>query len=191
MTRDRTSAAFFEAKYQRDPDPWRFGSSAYERGRYDAILNALSSRHYKRAFEPACSVGILTVRLASICDQVEATDISPTAVKRARERCHSLTNVNIACGALPQVIPAGSFDLIVLSETGYYFTDNELLDLAEELVGRLSKPGMLLAAHWLGTSEDHLLSGDLVHQILGTMKDLSHEHSERHAGFLLDRWKRI
>jgi 2-polyprenyl-3-methyl-5-hydroxy-6-metoxy-1,4-benzoquinol methylase len=192
MTKDRTSAAFFEAKYQHDPDPWGFASSAYERGRYEAIFNALSSRHYKRGFEPGCSVGMLTTRLASICDQVEATDISRTVVTQARKRCQSLTNnVNITCGALPRLIPAGSFDLIVLSEMGYYFTKNELFNLGEELVARLSKPGVLLAAHWLGTSRDHLLSGDLVHQILGTVKGLSRKHSERHAGFRLDRWRRI
>ena len=34
-------AAYFEAIYERDPDPWRFQTSAYERAKYDATLAAL------------------------------------------------------------------------------------------------------------------------------------------------------
>jgi len=111
-------------------------------------------------------------------------------VKLARERCKDLPNVNIVCGELPSIIPAGSFDLIVLSEIGYYFNDTQLAKLGQKLVRRLSQPGTLLATHWLGTSDDHLLHGDQVHEILAGLSGLRHIHFERHRGFRLDRWDR-
>ena len=186
MRRDTTSAEFFEAKYQAARDPWNFSSSAYEGGRYDATMRMLEGRAYQRALEPGCSIGVLTERLAAICDRVEAIEISPTAVAEARERCRDLQDVHIECAALPE----GSFDLILLSEIGYYFAAEALATLCEQLIGRLRASGTLLAAHWLGTSEDHVLTGDRVHEILGGVRGLVLERSERHTGFRLDRWGR-
>jgi len=185
-----TSAEFFEEKYRENPDPWNFATSEYERSRYDAILCALGDRDYQRAFEPACSVGELTARLASRCARVEAMDISATAIEQARRRCREFSNVELHVGALPDQIPQGDFDLIVFSEIGYYFEEEPLRKLGEQLVHHLQRGGTLLAAHWLGTSTDHVLSGDRVHEILGGLTDLRLELSERHAEFRLDCWGR-
>jgi SAM-dependent methyltransferase len=194
MSTSTTGEEFFEEKYVADRDPWKFASSDYELGRYQAIMTSLSGRRYRRAFEPGCSVGVLTSRLATICDHVEAIDISPTAAERARERCRELSNVNINCGALGGTIPNRlfdlPFDLIVLSEIGYYFTEEELSALTEKLKHSLSPSGVLLAAHWLGTSEDHILNGNMVHGILATISGLAHNYSERHPDFRIDRWIR-
>lgn len=192
---DTTSEAFFEAKYSAAADPWHFATSPYEQTRYTAIFNALQHRRYQRAFEPGCSVGLLTQRLATLCDRVDATDISPTAVEQAARRCAHLPNVHTTCGALPALIPHGSFDLIVFSEIGYYFDEPSLHDLAAQLVHRLTTGGTLLAAHWLGTSSDHLLSGDRVHEILKGLPHLALEQTERHessehGGFRLERFRR-
>ncbi len=184
------SQPFFEQKYQQQQDPWAFATSQYEQARYDAVVHALAHRRYRSAFEPGCSIGILTARLAAFCDQVHAVDISPTAVRHARKRCSGLPNVTIACGAAPRHIPAQSLDLIVLSEIGYYFDEQQLRTFAASLIQRLQPSGILLAAHWLGYSQDHILSGDQVHSVLGTLDGLTHEHAERHAGFRLDRWTR-
>jgi SAM-dependent methyltransferase len=121
---------------------------------------------------------------------VEATDISPTATAKARERTQHLEHVRTTCGALPSFIPPGTFDLIVFSEIGYYFTDEDLFDVALALRSRVDKSGIFLAAHWLGESSDHLLSGDRVHEILNQIPDLTLRHGERHAGFRLDVWTR-
>jgi SAM-dependent methyltransferase len=195
MNNDRTSQAFFEDMYQTKADPWKFSSSSYERKRYRATLNALRDRRYRRAFEPGCSIGVLTAHLARLCDRVEAIDISPTAVEGAIRRCASLANVHIACGSLPDQIPAGTFDLIVMSEIGYYFEEPELRDVVNKLIDRLPNAGVLLAVHWLGSSPDHVLHGDRVHEIVGEdyrlARDLSEVYlSEAHAGFRLERWAR-
>lgn len=191
MNSKTTGRDFFEGKYIQHVDPWAFASSDYEQSRYRSITNAFCNRRYSRAFEPGCSVGVLTAHLASLCNYVYATDISPTAVRRAKDRCKDLPNVEITCEALPAVLPQGNFDLIVFSEIGYYFHEFQLHELGTALMKKLNKQGTLLAVHWLGVSEDHLLSGDRVHEILKTIDGLTPTHSERHANFRLDRWERV
>ena len=190
MTTNPTSQEFFEAKYRENNDPWAFASNAYEQTRYFEILRALDSRRYGRAFEPGCSIGVLTARLASICEHVDAIDISSTAVRQARHHCAHLSNVCIRCGSLPKDAPPGTFDLVVLSEIGYYFDRQDLFKVGSHIVERLKPSGVLLAVHWLGHSEDHLMDGDSVHEILNRLDGLTLEFSERHAGFRIDRWVR-
>ena len=188
MFEDRTSEEFFETKYQRAADPWDFATSAYEQDRYSAILRALPRQRFRRAFEPGCSIGTLTEKLAVFCGKVEAMDISATAAARTRARCRSFRNVTVTHGALPGAVPDGAFDLIVLSEVGYYFHRAALTTLLTELVGRLTQDGVLLAAHWLGCSTDHQLSGDQIHELIGTIPGLAHTAAQRHEGFRIDIW---
>jgi SAM-dependent methyltransferase len=190
MTTNTTNQEFFDAKYRENDDPWAFASNDYEQKRYSEILYALDSRRYKRAFEPGCSIGILTARLASICEHVDAIEISPTAVTLARQHCAHLANVNICCGSLPKDVPVGTFDLVILSEIGYYFDRQELFQVGSDLAERLEHSGVLLAVHWLGHSADHLLDGDSVHEVLSHLGGLTLEYSKRHIGFRIDRWIR-
>ena len=191
---DTTSQAFFDAKYRNDPDPWSFASSSYELGRYQAILDAAvdlaGGRRYRHAFEPGCSIGVLTAKLAPMCDRIDAIEISNEAAEQARERCRRFPDVHIACGALPEMLPDGPFDLVVFSEIGYYFQPEVLRETAERIVDMMVPGGYLVAAHWLGTSPDHVLSGDKVHSILGELDDVVLVGAEVHEGFRLDCWRR-
>jgi SAM-dependent methyltransferase len=186
-----STPAFFEAKYSRDQDPWGFSSDAGELQRYDAILQALAHRRYARAFEPGCSIGVLTERLAGFCDAVEAIDFSPTAVADARQRCGALPQVRIRCAALPEGRPEGEFDLLVVSEIGYYFRESEWRAIFGELSGAVRAGGTILAAHWLGSSEDHILSGDQVHAVAEAQPGLRLELAERHSTFRLQRFVKL
>jgi SAM-dependent methyltransferase len=190
MSVETTSRKFFDALYQRNPDPWQFASSDYELGRYERIVQALSRSRYGRAFEPGCSIGVLTEQLASICDAVEALDISGLAVDRARQRCSHLSNVQIRQGTIPKDIPTGQFDLIVFSEIGYYFDETRLASLVDQMISVTGHGGTFLAAHWLGSSADHLLSGDRVHEVILEAKALVLDYSERRTEFRVDRWLR-
>jgi SAM-dependent methyltransferase len=188
MNDNPVSIEFFEEMYQKDPDPWCFGSSQYELSRYEEIIATLGGEHFHRAFEPGCSIGILTERLAAFCDRVIAIDISPTAVARARARCNPYSGVTIEEGALPSALLSGDFDLIVLSEIGYYFDEVALSVLARELVVHLTHGGTLLACHWLGFSPDHILHGDQVHAVLKELPQLNPVTSNRYRGFRIDSW---
>lgn len=185
-----SEASFFEQKYKLKDDPWDFATSAYELGRYEATVRALGTRRYRHAYEPGCSVGVLTAKLAQHCDQVEAIDFSDTAVKQAKKRCGALENVTISCGSILKYKPQDSYDLLVLSEIGYYFDVAQWIQLTDVLLSGLQQDGTLLAVHWLGSSSDHQISGDEVHSILCKKDFLRLTHSERCERFRLDRWNR-
>ena len=74
----------FEAAYCEVDDPWEFATSSYEIQKYNTTLAYLNPRLYETCFEPACSVGVLTARLANRADHVLACDTSPAAIEIGR-----------------------------------------------------------------------------------------------------------
>jgi hypothetical protein len=190
MATDTVSREFFEEKYRANSDPWSFASSPYELNRYAEVVRLLGARTFQSGFEPGCSIGVLTERLASRCHHLLAMDISPTAVAIAQMRCAQYPGVTIVEGALPNDLPAGSFDLIVFSEIGYYFERPILAGIRDSLTRCLVRRGVLVGVHWLGVSADHLLSGDEVHDILRSSDSLRMFESQRCNSFLLEAWER-
>ncbi len=180
----------FEAKYQRDPDPWDFKLSRYERRRYAATLATLGRARYRHAFEPGCSIGEFTAMLAPQCDRVLATDISLTAARRAVVRCAEFPGVEINCADIRDGVPAGPFDLVVFSEIGYYFDAATLRGIAHQLAATLGAGGEFIAVHWLGHSADHALHGDEVHNLLRLHLPLDWAGGARYEGFRIDQWRR-
>jgi trans-aconitate methyltransferase len=184
----RGSLESFEARYALTEDPWKFATSTYEQSRYECILRSLSKSHYAAAYEPGCSIGVLTAKLAAIADQVTASDIAPTAVSRARQRCKRLPNVALSCNDVATFKPGVAPDLVIFSEIGYYFDAGEMGRIAARLAGLLRPAGEFIAAHWLGTSADHVLHGDDVHEILRESLPLTWVKGERYARFRIDCW---
>ena len=142
-----------------------------------------------------CSVGVLTEKLASICERVDAFDISPSAVAAAQTRCEGYPGVTVQLGSLLEPRPYGSYDLIVLSELGYYFHATEWECLVAGIAAGMRTGAVLLASHWLGHSPDHLRSGDEVHSGMN-MSGLQHQFGQRHpddthGGFRLDLWRKL
>jgi protein-L-isoaspartate O-methyltransferase len=180
----------FEATYRVNVDPWHFSCSPYEQRRYNLTTAALLRWRYERAFEPGCAIGELTRRLATRCDQVEACDASPTVVAEARRRCRSWPNVHIEVADVPAEWPEGRFDLVVLSEIGYYFDLDGLAELRDRAIESLDDGGTLVAVHWRGTSPDILLRGDEVHACLRRGQGLVPGGCYSDAGFVLDVWER-
>lgn len=188
--REASSAEFFERKYSGACDPWNFAGSAYELERYAAIVAALQHRRWRSAFEPGCSIGVLTERLAGLCERVTAVDFAESAVEQARVRCARWPGVRVECASLAERADVAGYDVIVLSEIGYYFEAEAWRELAGRVVGSMDAGATLLGAHWLGSSADHCLHGDAVHAVLRADDRLVLQHAERHAGFRLDRWER-
>lgn len=189
-----TDRAFFEHAHA-DGDPWDLATDTYEQERYDTVVAHVPPGRYASAFEPGCSIGELTARLAGRCEHVESIDLAASAVRQAAWRCRDLHNVTIRQGALPDDIPERAFDLIAFVEIGYYFTPEQLTAICRELDTRLAPGGRLVAAHWIGRSPDHVMTGEAVHDVLRstiTARLCRHEvHPDaRRAGFVLDVWDR-
>ncbi|MBV9357334.1 MAG: methyltransferase domain-containing protein [Chloroflexi bacterium] len=165
---DRTAnslpAAYFDHLYQEYADPWSFATSEYESAKYDATLAALPRARYQSALEIGCSIGVLTGRLAARCLKLLAVDISEIALGRARQRCASMVNVRFEQLAVPDVFPDEAFDLIVLSEVGYYWSRADLDRARDLIVGHLESGGHALLVHWTPPVADYPLTGDEVHR---------------------------
>ena len=161
MTEPRPSldAGYFEALYTRSRDPWGFRSSPYEQDKYAATLSILPGARYARALEVGCSIGVFTRRLAERCDALLALDASPTALADARRECAGLGSVAFREATVPQDFPAGTFDLIVLSEVLYYLSRSDLADLADRCLAAVAGQGDVVLCHWLGET-DYPLGGD-------------------------------
>jgi SAM-dependent methyltransferase len=180
----------FEARYCQKSDPWDFATSAYELGRYQSTLSALSRTRYGTVYEPGCSVGVLTSALARRAAQVIAIDFAPSAVERARTRCSAWPNVAVHCASVATYVPEPPLDLVVFSELGYYFDAHELARIGRVLSRQLSARGEFLAVHWLGHSPDHVMHGDQVHETLRRNLPLIWIKGERYPLFRIDCWRK-
>lgn len=185
-----TSPEFFDTLYRHAGDPWNFRESGYERRRYNEIIKALSDKRYTFALEPGCSIGELTALLAPYCEAVDAFDCSRAATEIARTRCSPFPWVNIYQGILPNDLPTRPCDLIVFSEVGYYFSRGELEDVITQLWLKLARGGRLVACHWLGHSDDHVLHGTAVHKVIETLLASLGDFSTSDNGYILQRWSK-
>lgn len=162
--------AYFTRMYDDAQDPWEFSSRWYEQRKYALCLAMLPRPRYRRVLEPACSVGVLTVRLAQRADEVVASDLVPAAVERATERVRreveDPSRVTLAVGDLRDPLPDGEFDLVVLSESLYYLHADEQRQLVQRVLERLSDDGHVLAAHWRPRVPEYHQDGDEVHDAL-------------------------
>lgn len=182
--------AYFDKVYEANQDPWDFETSPYEQEKYAATLAALPRPHYERAFEIGCSLGILTARLAPRCGHLLAVDVAETALRQARQRCANLPQVELRQLRVPDEFPEGQFDLILVSEVGYYWSPDDLTRAADLLVAALSAGGQLVLVHWTPPVHDYPLTGDAVHEFFlekaGPDGPLQHLRGHRYEKYRLD-----
>jgi predicted TPR repeat methyltransferase len=178
--------AYFEAMYADSADPWGFASRWYERRKYALTLAALPRERYARGFEPGCSIGVLTALLATRCDSLLATDVAAAAVAGARQAVAAYDWVDVAELAVPHDWPEGGFDLIVLSEIGYYLDADDLEVLLDRTVASLEPGGTLAAVHWRHPVADYPLRGDDVHDLLASTPDLHRLVRHEEADLILE-----
>lgn len=154
---------FFEQLYQQNSDPWELATSEYEAKKYAATLNALPRNLYRSGFEIGGSIGILTEKLARRCQSLLSVDVAQIAQAQAIDRCQQLHNIKFELMSVPESFPAESFDLIVLSEVGYYWSWEDLRKAQCLIVDRLEFQGHLLLVHWTADRGILSLNGDEVH----------------------------
>ena len=157
---------YFEQAWAGDDDPWRIADRWYERRKRDLVLAALPRERFGRGLEVGCAAGHLTRRLAGRCDRLLACDGSPRAVALARERVPARPS---PCEQrwLPAEWPEGRFDLVVLSEVGYYLGREDLARLARLCADGLRPGGVLVACHWRHPAPGYPGTAAGVHDRLG------------------------
>jgi SAM-dependent methyltransferase len=183
--------SYFDKMYAAAADPWGFGERWYERRKYALTVASLPEQRYASAYEPGCSIGVLSGLLAQRCESLLCTDGSAAAVDRARLRLAASPGITVEQRWLPDEWPAGRFDLVVLSELLYYFDAAALPAVLERALSSLTAGGTLLAAHWRHPVPDYPMTGDQVHARLaeaaaGRGAIRVSEHAE--DDFLLDVW---
>ena len=159
-------AGYFRDRYAASPDPYGLAERWYEARKYAVSAALLPRQRYGTAFEPGCSIGVLTTVLAPRCDRLLACDVVPDAVASARARTAGFPGVRVERRAVPAEWPPGSFDLIVFSELLYYFDDADLDQVLRIGTGALRPGGHLLAVHWRHPAPHHPRTGDAVHRQL-------------------------
>ena len=167
---------YFDALYDRHNDPWKFESRWYERRKRAITVASLPHERYATALEIGCSIGVLSTDIATRVDSLLAVDLSSAAIDRARER--ELPNVTFEVMDVAARFPDGEFDLIVLSEVGYYLSSDDLARLLENARSHLSPGGTLLACHWRHPVADYPLSGDEVHGAIDLPRLVRHEEDD-------------
>lgn len=153
---------YFARVYADTADPWNFATSPYENAKYAATIAALGGRRFAAGFEIGCSVGILTALLAARCEALLSIDINERALEAARAHCAKLPNVRFACMDFPRAQPVDRFDLVVISEVAYYWSDEDL-NAAIDFVAGAASGGTLELVHFLPKVDDYVRDGDAVH----------------------------
>jgi SAM-dependent methyltransferase len=170
---------FFEKLYQKSPDPWQFETSAYEAQKYAASLDALPRAIYQSGFEIGGSIGIFTEQLATRCRSLLSVDVSAIAQKQAKERCRLLSNVSFQIMSVPNAFPDESFDLIILSEVGYYWCLADLRKAQRLILEHLRSQGHLLLVHWIVDAEELPITGNQVHDKFATLSPTELKHIKK------------
>ncbi|KQT77944.1 SAM-dependent methyltransferase [Methylobacterium sp. Leaf466] len=152
MTRhaDTVPPDYFTNLYATNPDPWNFETSAYETAKYDATLAGLSRPTYDAAVEIGCSIGVLTRRLAPRCRDLLSLDVAAPAIAAAAARCADQPHVRFAQMVVPGQWPEGRFDLVMLSEVLYFFSDDDMAALMAHLRIALVPEGEVVLVNFLG-----------------------------------------
>ena len=168
----------FERVHEESDDPWDVDSS-YERRKRAVTLASLPDEHYGRALEVGCSVGALAVDLAGRCDHLLAVDASQNAVDLATRRTADLDHVDVRRARIPDEWPDGRFDLVSISEVGYFLSRRTLAETLVRAREALTDDGHLLLCHWRHEIVGWPLDGPDVHEaFLATGARVLVEHRE-------------
>lgn len=143
-----------DALFSETPDPWRF-DRPMEQARFLRQLTMIISAHgampIRHAIEIGCAEGVFTEILARHCKSLLATDLSPVALSKARQRCVQLSNVRFAEFDVRHETAQGPFDLIVAScVLDYIAWPMTMRRVRSRLVASIAPGGLLLVSNSIG-----------------------------------------
>ncbi|MDD7835225.1 bifunctional PIG-L family deacetylase/class I SAM-dependent methyltransferase [Paenarthrobacter sp. AB444] len=176
----------FDEVHSREADPWSYTTSWYERRKRALTLAALPEESYESGLELGCSIGTLSQELAERCRTFLGVDASSTALEEARKRLPAHSSAGFRHVTVPHEWPEGTFDLVVLSETGYYLSPDELNELLARIQTSTRPGGTLLLCHWRHPISGWQLDAEAVHAMARTTLQWPTHGLYREKDFILE-----
>jgi SAM-dependent methyltransferase len=159
----------FEAKFRDNIDPWNYTHSHFEGFKRRILLNACGRYKHGRVLELGCAIGETTRSLARLSLRLVAVDGSSTALDEAQRRLSGANHVQFCCAVLPQEMPRGPYDLIVVSELAYYLPGHQLRPLAANLIAALAPRGFVVVLNHRRAFDDAAVLPALAHRRLRSL----------------------
>ena len=182
--------AYFERLYQHNPDPWGFATRWYEARKYGLTLAALPRARYRRAFEPGCSIGVLTEMLAGRCDALLAADVIAAGGGPSREpRLGLWPTCMVRQLALPEDWPDGHVRPGRVQRGGLLLRPARARGMLDRGLGSLESGG-----NWwpfTGGARPTTRSAGIGPTIIAARSDLAGRVHHVEDDFVLDVWERV
>ena len=131
--------------------------------------------------EIGCSIGVLTEALATRCEALLALDVAEAPLGEARQRCAALPHIRFQQMRVPEEWPAGSFDLILLSEVVYYLDETDVERLASRIRESIAPGGSIVLVHWLGETHYPLTGDEAAERFMASTAAFAQVHHQRRA----------
>lgn len=185
------SQEHFIGMYLAKTDPWDVATKWHDQRKYAVTMASLPQERYRSAYEPGCSIGLLTRMLAGRCAEVLAVDCVNEAVETAREQVRDLPHVRVEQAMLPADLPDAVFDLIVIGDLLYYLSTDDLEAVLDGLVARLEPGGDIVSVHFRDRQTGGNYDGFHVHAALAERPGLERIVRHEDEWFLLDVLRRV
>jgi SAM-dependent methyltransferase len=143
---------YFNYLYLR-ADPYRLAREE-EKRKFDQAFGLLRGFQAGKGLEIGCGEGRLSARVAAVCNQVLAIDVSDVALRRARHLNQAERRVRFAQADLLAVDLPEKFDFIFCSEVLSYFRLSQLDGVIAKIIDLLQPRGKLLLVHHRSTNDD-------------------------------------
>jgi len=190
---DDELARYFEGLHAQRDDPWGFETRWYEQRKRAVLLAALPARDYSSVLEVGCSTGVLSLALVARVRPgggLLGIDLSAHAVERAQARLSAHPGASAERMRVPEEWPDGRFDLVVISEIGYYLDAAELTAVIERVLGSLTDDGAVVLCHWRHPVEGRVETGDSVHAAMRARPEFGVVAHHLEEDFVLDVFER-
>ncbi len=156
----------FERKFQKNIDPWNYTNSPFERFKRGVLIRACGLTKHGRVLELGCANGETTRALRRISLRLLAVDGSVTAIAEAKQRLAGSDNVRFDCLIVPDEMPRGPFDLIVISEIAYYLPQHRLSLLGRQITASLASGGRAVVLNHRRHFDDAAQHASIAHRRL-------------------------
>lgn len=185
--------AGFDSKFQDDPDPWGTFAGRDEARKRTAIKHAIGARSHGRVLELAAGNGSNSQMILRRSLRLIACDGAPTAVALTRQQLSGRPRAQVEQCALPEELPDGRFDLVVVAEILYYLSPASLARLASNFGRLLSSNGSIVMAHHHLRFDDAATQPSGVHERFTGLLPFTvrNQWKSRNSRWVVERYERI